>query len=140
MTNGSLMKVESIAECSHSAILLTCIKQNLVLKTNFGLLFERLLKTMYALPLPIHLMVSGSECNIYLATIKKMIISPPHPHPKTKILDKLPYSNALNSLHECVIVHHFCHLQIFFNIFPQLIISGITSECQTDWVQTFCRA
>ena len=30
MTNGSLMKVESIAECSlgeHSAILLTCIKR-----------------------------------------------------------------------------------------------------------------
>ena len=30
MTNGSLMKVESIAEClehEHSAILLTCIKQ-----------------------------------------------------------------------------------------------------------------
>ena len=28
MANGSLMKVESIAECSeHSAILLTCIKQ-----------------------------------------------------------------------------------------------------------------
>ena len=24
--NGSLMKVESIAECEHSAILLTCIK------------------------------------------------------------------------------------------------------------------
>ena len=35
MTNGSLMKVESIAECSH----LTCIMQNLVLKTNYGLLF-----------------------------------------------------------------------------------------------------
>ena len=43
MTNGSLMKVESIAE--HSAILLTCIKQNLVFKTNFGLLFEWPLKT-----------------------------------------------------------------------------------------------
>ena len=30
MTNGSLMKVKSIAECSkweHSAVLLTCIKQ-----------------------------------------------------------------------------------------------------------------
>ena len=27
LTNGSLMKVESIAECSHSAILLTCIKR-----------------------------------------------------------------------------------------------------------------
>ena len=37
MTNGSLMKVESIAECSrleHSAILLTCIRQKFVLKTN----------------------------------------------------------------------------------------------------------
>ena len=37
MTDGSLMKVESIAECSpleHSAILLTCIKRQLVLKTN----------------------------------------------------------------------------------------------------------
>ena len=31
-TNGSLMKVESIAEClEHSAILLTCIKRKLVL-------------------------------------------------------------------------------------------------------------
>ena len=42
------MKVESIAECSHlehSAILLTCIKQILVLKTNVGLLFEWPLKT-----------------------------------------------------------------------------------------------
>ena len=37
MTNGSLMKVESIAECSPSAILLTCIKRLLVLKTKFGL-------------------------------------------------------------------------------------------------------
>ena len=27
ITFGSLMKVESIAECSHSAIILTCIKQ-----------------------------------------------------------------------------------------------------------------
>ena len=47
MTNGSLMKVESIAECSleHSAILLTCIKQKSVLKLIFGLLFEWPLKT-----------------------------------------------------------------------------------------------
>ena len=40
MTNGSLIKVKSIAECSnggHSAILLTCIKRLLVLKTKFGL-------------------------------------------------------------------------------------------------------
>ena len=37
MTNGSLMKVESIAECSHSAILLTCIQDNWSLKTIFGL-------------------------------------------------------------------------------------------------------
>ena len=39
MTNCSLMKVESVAECSlgveHSVILLTCIKQKLVLKNNF---------------------------------------------------------------------------------------------------------
>ena len=42
MANGSLMKVESIAECSmeHSAILLTCIKRQLVLKTIFFCLFE----------------------------------------------------------------------------------------------------
>ena len=41
MTNGSLMKVESTAECSlkHSAILLTCIQRF------FGLLFKWLLKT-----------------------------------------------------------------------------------------------
>ena len=39
MTNGSLMKVESIAECSngHSAILFTCIKRNWYRKTIFGL-------------------------------------------------------------------------------------------------------
>ena len=40
MTNGSLMKVESIVECSpleRSAILLTCIKRLSVLITNFGL-------------------------------------------------------------------------------------------------------
>ena len=38
MTNGSLMKGESIAECplKHSAILLTCIKQKFVLKNIFG--------------------------------------------------------------------------------------------------------
>ena len=39
MENDSLMKVKSIAECSlpleHSAMLLTCIKRNSVLKTNF---------------------------------------------------------------------------------------------------------
>ena len=35
MTNGSLMKVKSIAECS--SILLTCIKRKRVLKTIFGL-------------------------------------------------------------------------------------------------------
>ena len=35
---AALMKVENIAEClEHSAIHLTCIKQQLVLKTNFGL-------------------------------------------------------------------------------------------------------
>ena len=39
MTNGSLMKVESIAECSleNSAILLTCIKR---LKNNFPSFLE----------------------------------------------------------------------------------------------------
>ena len=38
MTNGRLMKVKSIPECSpleYSTILLTCIKRYLVLKTNF---------------------------------------------------------------------------------------------------------
>ena len=40
LTNGSLMKGKRIAECSHSAIILTCIKQKSVLITNFGLLFE----------------------------------------------------------------------------------------------------
>ena len=40
MTNGSFIKFKIIAECSlwkreHSAILLTCIKRQLVLKTNF---------------------------------------------------------------------------------------------------------
>ena len=48
MTNSSLKKVESIAECSpleHSAILLTCIKRYSVLKINFGLLFEWPLQT-----------------------------------------------------------------------------------------------
>ena len=37
MTNGSLMTVKSIAECSPSAFILTCIKRLVVLKTNFGL-------------------------------------------------------------------------------------------------------
>ena len=48
MTDGSLMKVESIAECSpleHSVILLTCIKRLLVLKNYFCFLFEWPLKT-----------------------------------------------------------------------------------------------
>ena len=42
MTNGSLMKVESIAEfpMEHSAILLTCIKGYLVLKKTIFGLFE----------------------------------------------------------------------------------------------------
>ena len=35
MTNGSLMKDESIAEGEHSAILLTYVKLKSVLKTNF---------------------------------------------------------------------------------------------------------
>ena len=46
MTDGSLMKVESIAEpLELSAILLTCIKQLSDLKTNFALLFQWPLKT-----------------------------------------------------------------------------------------------
>ena len=45
LTKSSLMKVESIAECSHSAIVLTCIKQQFDLKTIFGLPFEWQLKT-----------------------------------------------------------------------------------------------
>ena len=42
MTNGRIMTVISIAECSpleHSAILLTCIKRYLVLKTYFRSFF-----------------------------------------------------------------------------------------------------
>ena len=35
MTNGSLMMITSIAECSHSALLLACIKRYLVLNTSF---------------------------------------------------------------------------------------------------------
>ena len=49
-TNGSLMKAESIAECAlveHSAILLTCIKQQLVLKTNFWSSFCVAAKDMF---------------------------------------------------------------------------------------------
>ena len=48
MTNGSLMKVESIAECpplEHPAILLTFIKRLLVLKTNFMSFWEWLFYT-----------------------------------------------------------------------------------------------
>ena len=41
MTNGSLMRVERIAECSHwSRTLLACIKPLLVLKTNLWLFWE----------------------------------------------------------------------------------------------------
>ena len=41
MTTGSLMKVESIAEClEHSAILLTCIKRYMVLKNFFALFWS----------------------------------------------------------------------------------------------------
>ena len=43
MTSGCLFKVKRSAECSHSAILLTCIKRLSVLIANFGLLFEWLL-------------------------------------------------------------------------------------------------
>ena len=46
MEKGSLTKVESIAECSHSAILLTCIKRdNRYWKPIFRVLFEWPLKT-----------------------------------------------------------------------------------------------
>ena len=47
-TSCSFVQVKSIADCSsleHSAILLTCVKQLLVLKTYFGSFFERQLKT-----------------------------------------------------------------------------------------------
>ena len=38
MTSGSLLKFESIAECSpYSAVILTCIKRYWFLKTKFGL-------------------------------------------------------------------------------------------------------
>ena len=43
MTNGSIVKVKRVAECSkgeHSAIHLTCIKQELVLKTNMWSFLE----------------------------------------------------------------------------------------------------
>ena len=52
LTNGSLTTVESICRMlqgDHSAILLTYIKLNSVLKTNFGLLFEWPLKTQVLL-------------------------------------------------------------------------------------------
>ena len=39
------MKVESIAECWYSAMLLTCMNRKSVLKTSFGVLFDWLLKT-----------------------------------------------------------------------------------------------
>ena len=48
MTNGSLMKVKSIAECSKKSILqilLTCIEQYSVLKINFWSSFEWPFKT-----------------------------------------------------------------------------------------------
>ena len=56
--NGSLIKVESIAECSLGrkycrmlpAILSTCIKRLLVLKTIFDLLFEWMHKTGFTVP------------------------------------------------------------------------------------------
>ena len=50
-TNGSLMgrKYCRMLPFEHSAILLTCIKQYSVLKTHFGLLFERPLKTGFTI-------------------------------------------------------------------------------------------
>ena len=54
MTNGSLMKVESIAICSAillTAILLTCIKRYLVLKTNvWSFLRVVVLHRFYSMP------------------------------------------------------------------------------------------
>ena len=47
MTNGSLMKVKSIAECfrlEHSAILLACIQRHSVLINNFGLFLSDCLR------------------------------------------------------------------------------------------------
>ena len=40
MTNGSLMKVKSIAELEHSSTLLTCVTQQLDLEKQFYGLFE----------------------------------------------------------------------------------------------------
>ena len=45
MTNGSLMKVESAAECEHSVILSTCIKLTFFIKTYSWSSFEWPLKT-----------------------------------------------------------------------------------------------
>ena len=52
MTNGSLMKVESIAE---SAIILTCIKRLLVLKTNFCFFWEWLFYTGFTVSTIYHI-------------------------------------------------------------------------------------
>ena len=52
MTNGSLMKVESIAECSPWSILQyfwPALRDNQLLKTTFGLLFEWQLKTGFTI-------------------------------------------------------------------------------------------
>ena len=50
MTNGSLMKVESIAEfLEHSAILLTCIKQYLVFKPILAFLRVAVLERYYCM-------------------------------------------------------------------------------------------
>ena len=67
-TNGSLIKVESIVECSLGAFCntLTCIKRQWVLKTNFCL-FEWQLKTGYVtiVQYNMHIGIHG-EMFIYL--------------------------------------------------------------------------
>ena len=67
-TDGSLMQVESIAECSLGAFCntLTCIKQELVFKTNFGLLLSGFLRHVYCI---VTLMMSNHVCLSCPATI-----------------------------------------------------------------------
>ena len=62
MTNGSLMKVERITECSkHSAILLTCIKRSLVMKTIIWSFREWLFYTGFTV---LHTCSSGAQCAV----------------------------------------------------------------------------
>ena len=64
MTNGSLMKVESIAKCSleHFAILLTCIKRELVLKTNLWSFLEWPFYTGFTVAR--HVKINGSPVSL----------------------------------------------------------------------------